>query len=69
MSRPCASVTVDRAVRCAFWLGFGLLLRGEVAQSSGWLARGERLVEGSGRDGAGRGFLLVPEFLVRARPR
>ena len=54
---------VDRAVRCAFWLGFGLLLRGEVAQSSGWLARGERLVEGSGRDGAGRGFLLVPEFL------
>ena len=54
---------VDRAVRCAFWLGFGLLLRGEVSQSSGWLARGERLVEGSGRDGAGRGFLLVPEFL------
>ena len=54
---------VDRAVRCAFWLGFGLLLRGEVAQSSGWLARGERLVEGSGWDGAGRGFLLVPEFL------
>ena len=54
---------VDRAVRCAFWLVLGLLLRGEVAQSSGWLARAERLVEGSGRDGAGRGFLLVPEFL------
>ena len=54
---------VDRAVRDAFWLGFGLLLRGEVAQSSGWLARAERLVEGSGRDGPGRGFLLVPEFL------
>ena len=54
---------VDRAVRGAFWLGFGLLLRGEVAQASGWLARGERLVEGSGCEGAGRGFLLVPEFL------
>jgi ATP/maltotriose-dependent transcriptional regulator MalT len=44
-------------------LGFGLLLRGEVAQSGGWLARGERLVE-QGPDGAGRGLLLVPEFLL-----
>jgi DNA-binding NarL/FixJ family response regulator len=55
---------VDRAVRCAFWLAFGLLMRGEVAQSGGWLARGERLVERSGVDAAGRGFLLVPEFLL-----
>ena len=54
---------VDRAVRCAFWLGIGLLLRGEVARASGWLARGERLIEGSGRDGVGRGYLLVPKFL------
>ena len=28
-----------RAARCAFWLGFLLLGRGELAQGSGWLAR------------------------------
>lgn len=54
----------DRAARCAFWLGFALLLRGEIAQSGGWLARGERLVEQAGLDGAGRGLLLLPEFFV-----
>ena len=26
-----------RAARCAFWLGFILLGRGELAQGSGWL--------------------------------
>ncbi len=55
---------VDRAARCAFWLGFALLLRGETAQSGGWLARGERLVAQAGLDGAGRGLLLLPEGLV-----
>lgn len=29
----------SRAARCAFWLGFGLLIRGEMAQGGGWLAR------------------------------
>jgi DNA-binding NarL/FixJ family response regulator len=52
----------DRAARCAFWLGFALLLRGDTAQSDGWLARGERLVGQAGLDGAGRGLLLLPEF-------
>ena len=28
-----------RAARCAFWLGFGLLQRGEMAPAGGWLAR------------------------------
>lgn len=51
----------DRAARCAFWLGFALLLRGDLAQAGGWLARGERLVE---PDGAGSGFLLLPAFLM-----
>jgi DNA-binding CsgD family transcriptional regulator len=54
---------LDRAVRCTFWLAIGLLLRGEEAQASGWLARAERLVGQPGGDGSGRGFLLVPEFL------
>ncbi len=31
--------------RCAFWLGLQLLLRGEVARSSGWLARASRLLD------------------------
>ena len=32
-----------RAVRCAFWLVIGLVLRGEAAPAAGWLARGQRL--------------------------
>ena len=59
----------DRAARCAFWLGFALLLRGEIAQSGGWLARAERLVEQAGLDGAGRGLLLLPACLGRAGRR
>ena len=34
-----------RAVRCAFWLVIGLLLRGEAAPAAGWLARGQRLAD------------------------
>ena len=52
----------NRAARCAFWLGFDLLLRGESARASGWLARAER-VAGAAPDGATRGLLLLPRFL------
>jgi DNA-binding NarL/FixJ family response regulator len=52
----------DHGARCAFWLGLSLVLRGEMAQGSGWLARAERLVEGD-HECAARGFLLVPAFL------
>lgn len=51
---------VDRAVRCAFWLGFGLMLRGEAARAGGWLGRAGRM---AGATGSGRGYLLVPAFL------
>ena len=34
-----------RAVRCAFWLVVGLVVRGEAAAASGWLARAQRLAE------------------------
>ena len=34
---------VDEAVRCAFWIGFHLQNRGDVAQASGWLERVRRL--------------------------
>ena len=47
----------ERAVRCGFWLTFGLQLRGEVARAGGWSARTERLL---GRDdGVEAAFLRV----------
>ena len=49
-----------RAVRCGFWLGFRLLMRGEMGRASGWFARGQRLLERDGRDCAERGYLLLP---------
>ena len=49
-----------RAARCAFWLGMHLLLRGEVARSSGWLARARTVLDDGRHDCVERGFLLVP---------
>ena len=51
---------VVRAARCAGWLAQGLLVRGEMAQSSGWLARAQRLLDEAHYDGVERGFLLIP---------
>jgi DNA-binding CsgD family transcriptional regulator len=51
----------DGAARCAFWLCILLLLRGEVARASGWLARAERLAAEA--DGPARGFVLIPACL------
>jgi DNA-binding CsgD family transcriptional regulator len=48
-----------RAALCAFWLGFILLERGELAQGSGWLARAARLLEHEPPDCAERGYLLI----------
>jgi len=36
---------VERAVRCAFWLAYALLNKGELARGGGWLARARRLLE------------------------
>ena len=36
-----------RAARCAFWLGFGLLVQGDMARAGGWFARARRVL---GRD-------------------
>ena len=49
-----------RAVRCAFWLGFRLFLRGEVGRATGWFARAQRLLEGESRECAEQGYLLTP---------
>jgi ATP/maltotriose-dependent transcriptional regulator MalT len=53
-----------RAVRCAFWLGFALVQRGEMAQGGGWLARAGRMVEEHELDTVERGYLLVPAGLM-----
>lgn len=50
------------AARCAVWLALCFMLRGQMAQAGGWLARAERLVAldpGS----AAAGYLLVPQAL------
>ncbi len=49
-----------RAVRCAFWLAYTLLTRGEYAQGGGWLARANRLLDEGQHDCVERGYLLIP---------
>lgn len=51
-----------RAARCAFWLAFSLLNRGELARGGGWLARAQRLLDGH-QDCVEQGYLLVPKAL------
>jgi len=53
-----------RAARCAFWLAFGLLLRGEEIRAGGWLGRAQRLLDDGGVDCPERGYLLVPVALA-----
>jgi DNA-binding CsgD family transcriptional regulator len=52
-----------RAARCAFWLGFTLVHRGELARGGGWLARARRLVDDGDLDCVEQGYLLVPAAL------
>jgi DNA-binding CsgD family transcriptional regulator len=54
---------VERAVRCAIWMGMALMQHGEMAQAGGWLARAGRLIEETGYDGVERGSLLIPQGL------
>jgi ATP/maltotriose-dependent transcriptional regulator MalT len=58
-----AAGDLDRAARCAFWLAFALVLRGEMARADGWRARAERLVQEAGPQCAARGFVLVVDVL------
>lgn len=51
------------AARCMFWLGFVLMMRGQVAQAHGWLARADGLLREGGLECAAAGYLLVPAFL------
>jgi DNA-binding CsgD family transcriptional regulator len=53
---------VGRAVRCAFWVGIFLFLRGRHAEGGGWLGRAGRLLEPA-PDTVERGYLLIPGAL------
>jgi DNA-binding CsgD family transcriptional regulator len=54
-----------RAVRCAFWVGINLVLRGEAGRAGGWLGRAQRLLEREGRDCVERGYLRMPLMFQR----
>ena len=54
----------EKAVSCAFWLGLMYMNAGEMAISSGWFARGERLLNDLHRqDCPEKNLLLIPQAL------
>lgn len=54
-----------QAARCAFWLAFGLVNRGETARGSGWLSRARQLVGEHGPDSVVHGYLTVHQARAR----
>jgi DNA-binding CsgD family transcriptional regulator len=54
---------VEKAAKCAFWIGFRLIQAGEHAQGSGWLARSQRVLEDAEVECVVQGFLLLPRAL------
>jgi DNA-binding CsgD family transcriptional regulator/tetratricopeptide (TPR) repeat protein len=48
------------AVRCAFWIGMNLALRGEMGPATGWLGRAQRLLEREGGESVEHGYMLLP---------
>jgi DNA-binding CsgD family transcriptional regulator len=60
-----ATSDLQGAARAAFWVGFGHLEYGEVAQAGGWLARSGGLIEQIGEPTVVEGYLLIPVGLGR----
>ncbi len=54
---------VARAARCAFWLAFGLLNRGDLARGGGWVDRAQRLLDDAGLECVEQGYLRYPVAL------
>jgi DNA-binding CsgD family transcriptional regulator len=52
-----------RAARNSLWLGFVLVLRGDMAPGTGWFARAGRILDDAGSPCAERGLLFVAESL------
>ena len=60
----CAHVgDVARAVRCAFWLAFGLLNGGDLARGGGWVDRAQRLLDERRIDCVERGYVRYADAL------
>jgi hypothetical protein len=57
------------AARCAFWLAFGLVNRGETVRAGGWLARAGRLLDDHQLDCVEQGYLLGMAAMQVARSR
>jgi DNA-binding CsgD family transcriptional regulator/tetratricopeptide (TPR) repeat protein len=49
-----------RAVRCAFWIGIQLALRGEMGPATGWLGRAQRLLEREQGECVEQGYMMMP---------
>ena len=58
-----------RAARCAFWLGFRLLMRSETGRATGWFGRAQRLLKHDARECAEQGYLLLPVVGQRLESR
>ena len=52
-----------RAVRCAFWIGIQLALRGEMGPAAGWLGRAQRLLDREEGECVEQGYMLMPVVL------
>ena len=52
-----------RAARCAFWLGFTLMFRGQMGLGGGWLARAATVLDDLGKECVEHGYLLIPTAL------
>ncbi|HEX6680420.1 MAG TPA: hypothetical protein VF063_07220, partial [Gaiellaceae bacterium] len=48
------------AVRCAFWIGMQLALRGEMGPATGWLGRAQRLLDREDDECVEHGYMLMP---------
>ena len=48
------------AARCAIWIGLNRARRGEMGAASGWLGRGQRLIEDQPPDSIENGYLMIP---------
>jgi DNA-binding CsgD family transcriptional regulator len=55
---------VERAARWGFWLSLHMLLAGEMAQTTGWLARSQRLLRGREEACVEQGYGLIVTGLL-----
>lgn len=52
------------AARCAFWLGFTLVNKGETVRGSGWMGHARKILDENPIDCAEQGYLFLPVALA-----